>query len=88
MTTIDDVRALASQLPRSSEALVQDRVKFRVGRIVYLAFSRDESALGFRLSEGGEGVMLIPRDQPGYQLIKSASAWLARSRMCRSYPAG
>jgi hypothetical protein len=29
-------------------ALVRDRVKFRVGRIVYLAFSRDERTLGSR----------------------------------------
>jgi hypothetical protein len=44
---IDDVRAVASTLPRSYEALVRDRVKFRVGRIVYLAFSRDETLMGF-----------------------------------------
>ncbi len=47
MVTIDDVRAVASTLPRSYEVLVRDRVKFRVGRIVYLAFSRDESEMGF-----------------------------------------
>ena len=47
MVTIDDVRAVASTLPRSTEVLVHDRVKFRVGRIVYLAFSRDETQLGF-----------------------------------------
>jgi hypothetical protein len=47
MTTIGEVRALASRLPRSYEALVRDRVKFRVGRIVYLAFSRDEMVMGF-----------------------------------------
>src|SRR2546423_637827 len=47
MVTIDDVRALALSLPRSYEALVRDRVKFRVGRIVYLAFSRDETLMGF-----------------------------------------
>src|ERR671913_181022 len=45
--TIDDVRKLASTLPRTEEALVRDRVKFRVGRIVYLAFSRDETLMGF-----------------------------------------
>jgi hypothetical protein len=45
--TIDDVRELALSLPRSYEALVRDRVKFRVGRIVYLAFSRDETMMGF-----------------------------------------
>ena len=27
--------------------LVRDRVKFRVGRLVYLAFSRDETLMGF-----------------------------------------
>jgi hypothetical protein len=47
VVTIDDVRALATGLPRSYEALVRGRVKFRVGRIVYLAFSRDETLLGF-----------------------------------------
>jgi hypothetical protein len=47
MVTIADVRALALSLPRSYEALVRDRVKFRVGRIVYLAFSRDETLMGF-----------------------------------------
>jgi hypothetical protein len=47
MVTIDDVRALASTLPRSHEALVRGRVKFRVGRIVYLAFSKDEREMGF-----------------------------------------
>jgi hypothetical protein len=47
VVTIEDVRAVASTLPRSYEALVRDRVKFRVGRIVYLAFSRDESEMGF-----------------------------------------
>ena len=38
---------MAVTLPRSYEALVRDRVKFRVGRIVYLAFSRDETLMGF-----------------------------------------
>jgi hypothetical protein len=47
MVTIDEVRELALTLPRSYEALVRDRVKFRVGRIVYLAFSRDEKQMGF-----------------------------------------
>ena len=47
VATIDDVRGLVADLPRSYEALVRDRVKFRVGRIVYLAFSRDEEVMGF-----------------------------------------
>jgi hypothetical protein len=47
VVTLDDVRALASTLPRSYEVLIYGRVKFRVGRIVYLAFSRDETEMGF-----------------------------------------
>jgi hypothetical protein len=47
MVTIDDVRAFASELPRAYEVLVRDRVKFRVGRIVFVAFSRDETIMGF-----------------------------------------
>jgi hypothetical protein len=47
MGTIEGVRELALSLPRTYEALVRDRVKFRVGRIVYLSFSRDETLMGF-----------------------------------------
>jgi hypothetical protein len=45
--TIDDVRALATGLPRSYEALIRGRVKFKVGQYVYIAFSRDETLMGF-----------------------------------------
>jgi hypothetical protein len=47
MVTIDDVRELANGLPRVHEALVRDRVKFRVGSLVFLSFSRDETLMGF-----------------------------------------
>ena len=45
--TIDDVRELALTLPGSYEVIVGGRVKFRVGRLVYLSFSRDETVMGF-----------------------------------------
>jgi hypothetical protein len=47
VVTIDEVCAFARTLPRSSEALVRGRVKFRIGRIVYLSFSRDGTVMGF-----------------------------------------
>jgi len=47
MVTLDDVREVALTLPRSYEAVVRGRIKFRVGRIVFLAFSRDEKLMGF-----------------------------------------
>ena len=47
MITVDEVRAFARLLPRTTEHLIHDRVKFRVGQIVYVAFSRDETEMGF-----------------------------------------
>jgi hypothetical protein len=46
MISVEDVRRIASPLPRSYEVVVRDQIKFRVGRIVYLAFSPDETVLG------------------------------------------
>ena len=67
MVTVDDVRALASTLPRSYEALVRDRVKFRVGRIVYLAFSRDETLMGFAFPRE-ERAALVEAEPDKFQL--------------------
>jgi hypothetical protein len=47
IVTVGQVRRFAMTLPRTTEALVGGRVKFRVGRIVYVAFSRDEQVMGF-----------------------------------------
>ena len=47
MVTVESVRQLARSLPRTTEHLIHDRVKFRVGQIVYVAFSRDETVMGF-----------------------------------------
>jgi hypothetical protein len=47
MITVERIRAVALALPRTHEALVRDRIKFRVGRIVYVALSRDETVMGF-----------------------------------------
>ena len=63
MVTIDQIRPLALSLPRSYEALVHDQVKFRVGRIVYLAFSRDETVMGFAFPR--EERELLVASEPG-----------------------
>src|SRR5690349_6688086 len=46
MVDLSDIRAVTEGLPRSYEVLVRDRVKFRVGQIVYLALSADETTMG------------------------------------------
>ncbi len=47
MVTVEEVRAVALPLARTSEHLIHDRVKFRVGQIVYVALSPDETEMGF-----------------------------------------
>ncbi|HWN26328.1 MAG TPA: MmcQ/YjbR family DNA-binding protein [Actinomycetospora sp.] len=47
MVTVDDARAVASTLARSYEAVVRGELRFRVGQIVYVGFSRDETLMGF-----------------------------------------
>jgi hypothetical protein len=46
MITVDDVRRITASLPRSYEVVVRDQIKFRVGHIVFVAFSRDETVMG------------------------------------------
>jgi hypothetical protein len=69
MVTIEDVRSLAMRLPRTTEALVRDRVKFRVGRIVYLAFSHDESEMGFAFPKEERDALVA--SEPGKFMMPS-----------------
>lgn len=47
MVTVEQIRRICLSLPRTTEHLIRDRIKFRVGSIVYVAFSRDETRMGF-----------------------------------------
>ena len=47
MSTADDVRRVAADLPRAYERMVGGRWKFKVKQIVFVAFSRDELSMGF-----------------------------------------
>src|SRR3954468_19568556 len=47
MAVIEDVRPLGAELERSYPVYVSGRLKFRVKQIVYVAFSLDESGMGF-----------------------------------------
>lgn len=75
MVTIDDVRAVVKDLPRSYEAFVRGRVKFRVGRIVYLDFSRDQTLMGFAFPRDWRPV-LVSSDPDKFLLpIPSELRW-------------
>ena len=47
MASLEDVRRIAMSLPRTSEHLIRDHTKFRVGRLVYASVSADEERIGF-----------------------------------------
>ncbi|MFN2626970.1 MAG: MmcQ/YjbR family DNA-binding protein [Mycobacteriales bacterium] len=47
MVSAEEVRAVALALPRTTEHLIRDQVKFRVGSLVYAALSKDERSMGF-----------------------------------------
>jgi hypothetical protein len=47
MATVEDVRRIAMSLPRTTEHLIGDHTKFRVGRLVYASVSPDSERLGF-----------------------------------------
>jgi hypothetical protein len=61
MVTVDDVRAVLKDLPRSYEVVVHDRIKFRVGSIVYVAFSRDETTMGFAFPKAERAALVASR---------------------------
>jgi hypothetical protein len=67
MITVDDVRAVAAELPRAYEVLVYDRVKWRVGAIVFVAFSRDETEMGFAFPKS-DREMLVASDPAKFLL--------------------
>lgn len=46
MATAEDVRRIAMSLPRTTEGIVRDSVRFRIGRIVYASLSPDETRMG------------------------------------------
>lgn len=47
MITVEDIRRVALALPRTQEWLIHDRIKFRVGSLVYVSISPDETSMGF-----------------------------------------
>ena len=70
MAVVGDVLPLGETLERSYVAHVAGRLKFRVGSIVYVAFSLDESVMGFAFPKD-ERLGLVERD-PRLQLPRQS----------------
>jgi len=54
-------------LPRSSEHLIRDHTKFRVGRLVYASVSADEERIGFGFPKE-ERVALVASDPEKFMM--------------------
>jgi hypothetical protein len=90
MAGLDDVRRIAMSLPRTSEHLIRDHVKFRVGRLVYASVSADEERLGFGFpkderaalvaSEPDKFMMPLPSDER-YQWVRARLAALGQDEL-------
>jgi hypothetical protein len=69
--TLEEVRGDALALPRSYEALVRGRVKFRVRQLVFLSASQDETLLGFAFPKD-ERAALVESEPDKFILPKSS----------------
>jgi hypothetical protein len=63
VATLDDVRRIAVSLPRTTEHLIRDHVKFRVGRLVYASVSPDEERLGFGFPKEERAALVASRPE-------------------------
>jgi hypothetical protein len=83
MVTAADVRRVALSLPRAYEALVHDRVKFRVGRLVFVSLSRDETCMGFGFPKEERAALIAAEPDKFFMPIRSderynwVRVWLA-----------
>jgi hypothetical protein len=83
-------------MPRTSEHLIHDRVKFRVGQIVYAAISRDETVMGFGFPKAEREALVasdpekVPPAQPpvGHALLPLGRGVPGRHRPRRDARAG
>jgi hypothetical protein len=63
MAVLDDVRVLGQRLERSYEVYVRGRLKFRVGQLVYVAFSADEAVMGFAFPKEERAALVASEPQ-------------------------
>jgi len=91
MVRVDDVRSVLADLPRSYEVLVRGRIKFRVGKIVYVAFSKDETEIGFGfpreereylVASNPEKFMMPGESDLRFQWVEARMAKLEFDEMC------
>jgi hypothetical protein len=83
VVTYPEVRALCLTLPRTDERVVYRRIKYRIGAIVYLGMSEDETSMGFGFPKEERDAMVESRPdtfflpRPSDLRFNWICAWLA-----------
>jgi hypothetical protein len=83
MVTAGQVRRVAMSLPRTTEGLVRDWVRFRVGRIVYVSISPDETTMGFGFPKEERAALIAAAPEKFFMPVKSeerynwVESWMA-----------
>ena len=83
MVTAGQVHQVAMSLPRTTEGLVRDWVRYRVGRIVYASTSPDETILGFGFPKEERAALIAAEPEKFFLPAKSdqrynwIQAWMA-----------
>ena len=84
MITVEEIRAIALGLPRTYEKLVRDWTKFKVGPIVYLSVSPDETVLGFAYPKEQRAALIASEPDKFFPPVRSderynwVQVWLAK----------
>lgn len=71
MAVIEDVLPLGVELERSYQVYVRGSLKFRVNQLVYVAFSLDETVMGFAFPKE-ERAALVASEPQKFQLPSPA----------------
>jgi hypothetical protein len=71
VVTAAQVRDLALTLPRTTEGIGRGSVRFRIGKIVYLAFTPDETLMGFAFPKD-ERAALVESEPETFQLPRTS----------------
>jgi len=71
MVTAQDVREVAMSLPRTQEHLIRDRIKFRVGAIVYVSLAPDEQSMGFAFPKEERAALVAAEPDTFFMPVRS-----------------
>jgi hypothetical protein len=71
VVTVDDIRRIALPLPRTYEALIRDRVKFKVGSLVYVSIAPDETTMGFAYPKEERAALIASAPEKFFPPVRS-----------------